>query len=81
MCILCLFYFSEENQCKNLFSSSKYRLQSVNNFAFCDCNLLTEKKLKKFMSELKQNYNLIYDPWMRHVMKIHGNGVFNDDKC
>lgn len=62
MCILCLFYFSEENQCKNLFSSPKYRLQSVNNFAFCDCNLLTEKKFKKFVSELKQNYNLIYDP-------------------
>lgn len=53
MCILCVIYFSEEDQCKNLLSSPKHCLQSVSILHFCACNLFTKKKIK-FVSELKQ---------------------------
>lgn len=78
MCILCVIYFSEEDQCKNLLSSAKHCLQSVSILHFCAWNLLTKKKL--FVSELKQNY-LLYDFLIAPCYEIHGVRVFNDDKC
>lgn len=50
MCILCVIYFSEEDQCKNLLSSPKHCLQSVSIFVLA---IYLRKKIK-FVSELKQ---------------------------